>query len=134
MNYICPMFRFATQTFNGGYKSKISVLLVVLASQKLSPPQLEAPPSLNDSLPGLEYSETVRVRCVVYLSLTKSFVFRKKIFVFNGVYLRVPSYKFKKVHKRIVFRSFSGKRSVPHNFTLGVLKTRISYEQKILLV
>ena len=52
MNYMCLMFRFATQTFNGGYKSKITVLLVVLACEKLSPPQLEALPSLNDSLPG----------------------------------------------------------------------------------
>ena len=25
VNYICPIFRFATQTFNGGYKSKMKV-------------------------------------------------------------------------------------------------------------
>ena len=24
VNYICPIFRFATQTFNGGYKRKMT--------------------------------------------------------------------------------------------------------------
>ena len=24
-NYICPIFRFATQTFTGGYKSKLKI-------------------------------------------------------------------------------------------------------------
>ena len=24
VNYICPIFRFATQTFNGGYKRKMN--------------------------------------------------------------------------------------------------------------
>ena len=27
MNYICPIFRFATQTFNGGYKRKMKIVL-----------------------------------------------------------------------------------------------------------
>ena len=27
VNSICPIFRFATKTFNGGYKSKMSILI-----------------------------------------------------------------------------------------------------------